>query len=37
MAFNLLAQALQRLAEEFLHAAAPQADHVSVLLLERVA
>ncbi len=34
MAFNLLAQALQRLAEEFLHAAAPQADHVSVLLLE---
>ena len=34
MAFDLLAQPLQRLAEKLLHFAAPQADHVRVLLFQ---
>src|SRR5438067_483167 len=34
VALDLLAQALQRLAEEFLDLAAAEADHVRVLLLE---
>ena len=33
MTFDLFAQPLQRFAEEFLYFAAPQADHVRVLLL----
>ena len=34
VAFDLLAQALQRFAEEFLHLAAAKADDVRVLLLQ---